>query len=662
MCENRGNGRLDVVEWTSLQDWIDRFLSGQLATHPSSHQLVGILAVLTDGELSFEYPNRVGALLTGLETLGVNVADFLVALGKVAAVNYLLTTTSSGALNTLPLRVLIGTPSRRMSGKDRRQHLVCWQVDDLGRRIAEGLIWERPPDELAAELGRRMTALLKEWMPSAIAWVEVMEARREVTVRRDIGSAAQWLCGRRVLILGAGALGAPVAEHCVRAGAGAVTIVDNGRVAPGILVRQPYGDADVHRYKADALAERLNGLRDDHPVVGVVANAEAVVSRGDSEIHGFDLVIDATADASVASLLERCRALRRTDWPHLLSLVVGHNARRGIVTVSRPGGTGAGRDILRRLTLTARGYGEARLADIADDFFPREPRTALFQPEPGCSSPTFTGSAAELSALAGHLLDAGLTAIGQDSGTGTEPMVAAVVRLGSGRVGRFLHGLDWFEWPNDVLVPDLEFGYEVRISHAALGQMRAECRRGRRLRGRGIETGGTIFGRMDNACRCIWIDDVSGPPPDSRLSAFHLDHGIEGLRELIDYHRKRSGMATTYLGMWHSHPDGAAAPSEMDAAGMHTLVSEAVGGPPRGLILILGGDPARWGRWLAGEDIPDVFAEVIRRRKLGPQPARPRTPLTHEDSWWPGGWKSARVDAAWPRRRSWLSRLWPLKH
>ena len=81
-----------------------------------------------------------------------------------------------------------------------------------------------------------------------------MEARPEVTIRRDSGTPAAWLAGKRVLVLGCGALGAPAAEICVRAGAAEVTVADNGIVRPGILVRQPYQDADIGQYKAIALA------------------------------------------------------------------------------------------------------------------------------------------------------------------------------------------------------------------------------------------------------------------------------------------------------------------------------------------------------------------------------------------------------------------------
>src|SRR5262249_2281868 len=74
------------------------------------------------------------------------------------------------------------------------------------------------------------------------------------------GTAVSWLRAKRVLILGCGALGAPAAEHCVRAGVTSLTVLDEGIVTPGILVRQPYRYHDIGRAKAQAVAQRTNTI------------------------------------------------------------------------------------------------------------------------------------------------------------------------------------------------------------------------------------------------------------------------------------------------------------------------------------------------------------------------------------------------------------------
>jgi len=84
-------------------------------------------------------------------------------------------------------------------------------------------------------------------------------------------------------------------------------------------------------------------------------------------------------------------------------MVIGHNAECGLVTINLPAATGAATDTFRKVSLLARSE-TAGWVDIGDDLFPATPRTRLFFPEPGCSSPTFVGSAAQAASLAGMML------------------------------------------------------------------------------------------------------------------------------------------------------------------------------------------------------------------------------------------------------------------
>lgn len=658
----RSDHRKDVIAWMSREEWLHRFNSGQLPPSQGGRPVGGALAVLCNGELSFEYPSRAGALVDALEELGLARSDLFDAIGEVAAVNHELASQraqGAGTVTSFPFDLFVGTPSRGMPGIALRQHLVCWRFDDIGRLITENILFADSGHPAVARLGDLAQRLLPDWIESTeTSWVQVMEARAEVTVRRDADSSTAWLHGRRVAVLGCGALGGPIAEFCVRAGVAALWVVDDDVVTPGILVRQPYSDADIGVAKAVALSERLNAIRDDGPVRPIIGRVETVLLADDTTFSNVDLVIDATANNTVASLLELRRATRRDAWPPVMSVVIGHNARRGIVTVSHRGSTGAGRHVLRRLAVAGRAHHGGRLADVASDLFPIEPRATTFQPEPGCSSPTFIGSAADLAALAGALFDAGLQALaGSPELQKEEPMLAGVVRL-SGAVGPPTLGTDWFTWPNDEVVRDVASGYEVRISRPALTRMRAEVRRGARLRGPDIETGGILFGQVDDACRCIWIDDVAGPPPDSLLSAVHFDHGVEGVEDLITYHRDRSGRMTAFVGMWHSHPYAKAEPSPTDRHAMRSLVTPLEKSPIRALVVIVGGDEHTWTRWVAGVALaPDIFAQLATRGVTDEPIAAPPVPASHRATAWPGGWRS-RSDAPRPRRRRrrWLRR------
>jgi len=659
ITEAHDGDRLDVVEWVSRSEWLRRFNAGTLPAERKGRPVAGALAVLTDRELSFEYPRQAAALITALEGLGVPQEDLFTAIGEVGAINYQLTwhRAGDGPAKPADLHLFVGTPSRRIQGGVLRQHLVGWRFDDIGRQIAENIIFADADDRDLARLGQAARKVLPGWVADAdITWVRVMEARAEVTVRRDTGTSACWLGGRRVIVLGCGALGGPIAEYCVRAGAAEIHVLDNDVVTPGVLVRQPYADADIGIPKALALATRLNGLRPDAPALPVVGTAQAALLADGAPAPDFDLVIDGTADAAVGSLIELRRNRARAAWPPVVSVMIGHDARRGVVTIAKSGATGAGRHTLRRLALAARGHHADRLGDIAADIFPTEPRSPIFQPEPGCSSPTFTGSAADLAALSGHLFDAGMrTLAGTGPAEASEPMVAAAVRLEASADGAIRPAVTWLGWPDDLICRDDARGYEIRISHPALARMRTEVRRGARLRGPEVETGGLLLGQVDDACRCVWVDDVSGPPPDSLLSAVHFDHGVEGVAELIAYHRERTGRLSTFVGMWHSHPCGKAEPSPTDKAAMAALVTPVAGGPRRALIVIVGGDDERWASFADGGQEPNVYARLCSRASDAGLIEAPPVPASQHADAWPGGWRS-RMQPMRQRRRRWLRR------
>ena len=97
----------------------------------------------------------------------------------------------------------------------------------------------------------------------------------------------------RVLAVGAGGLGSPLALYLAAAGVGTIGLVDDDVVDESNLQRQIlYGTSDVGRPKLAAAARRL---RDVNPHVTVVAFEERLTSRNALRIlRDFDVVADGT--------------------------------------------------------------------------------------------------------------------------------------------------------------------------------------------------------------------------------------------------------------------------------------------------------------------------------------------------------------------------------
>ncbi|WP_426030774.1 HesA/MoeB/ThiF family protein [Caulobacter sp. DWP3-1-3b2] len=137
---------------------------------------------------------------------------------------------------------------------------------------------------------------------------EVERYARHLVLREIGGPGQQKLKAARVLVVGAGGLGAPAALYLAAAGVGTLGLVDPDTVSLSNLQRQVlFATIDAGRLKVEAAAEHLNALNphiavENHPVWLNQANAEALVSR-------YDLVLDGTDDfASRFAVSDACLA------------------------------------------------------------------------------------------------------------------------------------------------------------------------------------------------------------------------------------------------------------------------------------------------------------------------------------------------------------------
>lgn len=124
---------------------------------------------------------------------------------------------------------------------------------------------------------------------------EVERYARQLVLKEIGGQGQQALKRARVLIVGVGGLGAPVALYLAASGVGRIGLVDADEVALSNLQRQVlFGAGDVGKPKTAAAADHLNVLNPHveiitHPVMLKAGNAASLIA-------GYDLVIDGTDD------------------------------------------------------------------------------------------------------------------------------------------------------------------------------------------------------------------------------------------------------------------------------------------------------------------------------------------------------------------------------
>ena len=111
---------------------------------------------------------------------------------------------------------------------------------------------------------------------------QLLRYRRHLTLPQFGSAGQQRLLKARVLLVGAGGLGCPIAQYLAAAGVGTLGLVDFDRIDLSNLQRQVlYGTADVGRPKVEVARERIAALNPDVQVElhDVRVTAENVLGR-----------------------------------------------------------------------------------------------------------------------------------------------------------------------------------------------------------------------------------------------------------------------------------------------------------------------------------------------------------------------------------------------
>jgi molybdopterin/thiamine biosynthesis adenylyltransferase/rhodanese-related sulfurtransferase len=147
-----------------------------------------------------------------------------------------------------------------------------------------------------------LTDLIDRWPAAGGAWDEPSQLLTPLQQRRyarqvlipEIGQEGQAkLLSARVLLIGAGGLGSPVALYLAASGVGTIGLVDDDVVDESNLQRQVLHGADrVGMRKVDSAELTLRGL---NPETVVVKHAERLnADNVERLIAGYDVIVDGT--------------------------------------------------------------------------------------------------------------------------------------------------------------------------------------------------------------------------------------------------------------------------------------------------------------------------------------------------------------------------------
>jgi len=574
------HNRIELVGWNDLSSEI-----------PETVQPA--FAVFLPRALPMEFPSNGKELFMELEKAGLHKEDIIRNLAIAALF------TKDGD----PIHMVVGLPMRRAVDGSPRLHIAVWTTDtEEAQSLRLTLHKEIDTPEIYQLREDLSNTLLSLFEILDIQWCKVFEDRKEIVVRRDKGTPFSWIAGKSVLILGCGALGTWVAEMVARAMPKEIHLVDNSIVKPGILARQNFARNDIGSNKAEALALRLKTIIQDGTVTAYVTEAHAFIASDTDSFRYFDLVLDCTASKIFQMKLERDWSQFDGRTPPILSMIIDAQAKQCLCTLTPKNAIGGiwNSYMWLKLQLCSNGCNQ----ELITAFYSDRAVEKLFQPEPGCSDPTFVGSMADVINLASGALNIGL-----------EKDPAFCLGFGAGFSATERSGT--WPSPHKTALPKAEVtqagNYRVYINDRVFEKARGFVKQNKQARSRMHETGGLLWGFWDDAVQVIWIFDISAPPSDSTHEPANFFCGVEGTAEEHKIRMNSTHGACGFIGLWHTHPDLPSHQSLIDMTNMISLVSSVAQNQKRCLMMIFGrnGNSPTAGFYVYESNSLREFTEII---------------------------------------------------
>jgi molybdopterin/thiamine biosynthesis adenylyltransferase len=246
-------------------------------------------------------------------------------------------------------------------------------VSEGGRPRLFLIAWQR-------KRGQEALVLLAKKLDDQVVAEAIEVAPTDTKVLKlRAGPDSELMSSKHVVVFGAGAIGSNVAFRLAEAGLGTLTVVDDGRLRPGDIVRHAVDRWAIGRDKVGAITGGL-GMRTPWTRVRPVVESPWSPERISELIRDADCVVDATGFGSFANMLS---VICKDERSPLISASL---FRAG--SVARVRRQAAADDVTITSRTEDRGYPQI-------PFAPEPPRY-----EAGCSAPVNNASPVAVAATA----------------------------------------------------------------------------------------------------------------------------------------------------------------------------------------------------------------------------------------------------------------------
>jgi len=222
-----------------------------------------------------------------------------------------------GGATLLPLADVSGRIAEVAPDRDARLLLHC----AVGARSARAARW-------LTDMGYTnvvsMKAPIASWREQGGVWEEPVQVLSPAQQRRyarqtlipEIGQEGQRrLLDAKVLLIGAGGLGSPVALYLAASGVGTIGVVDDDVVEESNLQRQVLHGVDrIGMFKVESAELTLRGINPETNVVKYVERVDA--DNVERLIGGYDVVVDGTDNFDTRYILNDAAVRLRKPVVH----------------------------------------------------------------------------------------------------------------------------------------------------------------------------------------------------------------------------------------------------------------------------------------------------------------------------------------------------------
>lgn len=503
-------------------------------------------------------PSHLGQLTQGLKNTSPDLIEQMRDL-----VQSLITNSSGEDLKQLyQTRLLINVAIRNEVAD--RYEAICLipeaKIGDIG--VALGLLYS-PEADVKDYTVRFPKGDVEE---SALSKVRLSNANLCQSFDRTV---APFWSGRsapegHAIAFGAGAIGSQVMNHLVREGAfSELCIVDDDYLQPHNLARHLLRSDCIGHSKASAVAAELMSTRPDLKATSIDAKLTRVrPPEVDAGLMASNFAIDLTASVGASREL--------SDYP---------NRGRAACAFFNPTGDAVIvmiEDQERKIDLAALEalyYGEIIKQPFLYDHLKHPEQTVVSSGQ--CRSTTSQIPSSDSAILSG------LAARDISKGFGIhEPFLSIRTMQKCGAISGFQIN------PAGEMFSKEVGGWTVRAHSSTIDQMR-------RLRAEAApnETGGLLLGIVDHARQRIEVVVGLSAPVDSVGTPISFERGIVDLRSALETVSATVMHQITYIGEWHSHPNGARAmPSVIDRRQLNALAVETAPDERPAVMIIVAND------------------------------------------------------------------------